>query len=165
MNHTEVRFSCICQKVKDEITNVLDCTYIGIDDTFTVSNTNIVEVEQFKSRNFYRVPCTACEAYIKKYIPRNRYQSYDFAYLTEHLLDGTKITPHYRIIRLKLEIPVLNPYSQNRAQFNDALQARRTYTYTIPTSSGQPVIVATPEATLSDYDSMYLSDCYDGYYY
>ena len=155
MNHTEVRFSCICQKVKDEITNVLDCTYIGIDDTFTVSNTNIVEVEQFKSRNFYRVPCTACEAYIKKYIPRNRYQSYDFAYLTEHLLDGTKITPHYRIIRLKLEIHVLNPYSQNRV----------TYTYTIPTSSGRPIRVAIPEATLSDYDSMYLSDCYDGYYY
>lgn len=157
MNHTEVRFSCICQKVKDEITNVLDCTYIGIDDTFTVSNTNIVEVEQFKSRNFYRVPCTACEAYIKKYIPRNRYQSYDFAYLTEHLLDGTKITPHYRIIRLKLEIPALNPYSQNRVPY--------TYTCTIPTSSWQSVSVTIPEVTLSDCDPMYLPDCYDRYYY
>ena len=149
MNHTEVRFSCICQNVKDEITNVLDCTYIGIDDTFTVSNTNIVEVEQFKSRNFYRVPCTACEAYIKKYIPRNRYQSYDFAYLTEHLLDGTKITPHYRIIRLKLEIPALNPYSQNRVPYT------YTCTCTIPTSSWQSVEVTIPDVTLPDCDPMY----------
>ena len=124
MNHTEVRFSCICQKVKDEITNVLDCTYIGIDDTLH-------------------------KPYIKKYIPRNRYQSYDFAYLTEHLLDGTKITPHYRIIRLKLEIPALNPYSQNRVPYT------YTCTCTIPTSSWQSVEVTIPDVTLPDCDPMY----------
>lgn len=52
MNHTEVRIFGIHQRVMDEISNVLDCTNIGIDDVFTVSSTDMISVEQFKDRIF-----------------------------------------------------------------------------------------------------------------
>lgn len=39
MNHTDVNLSSSCQKVRDEISLVLDSTDIGIDETFIVNST------------------------------------------------------------------------------------------------------------------------------
>ena len=142
MNHTEVKLFGMHQKVRDEISNVLDCTDIGTDDIFTVSSAYTLSVEQFKSRIFYRVPCTCCVAYIKKYIPRNGCKLYGLAYLTNFSDNGGRRSPYYRIIRLESFSPVLDvcdtPYRNTIYELN-LIDSDHTWTYTIPTSSGLPV--------------------------
>ena len=141
LNHTEVNLSGMHQKVMDEISNILDCTDIGTDDIFTVSSTDTLSVEQFKSRIFYRVPCTACEAYIKKYILRNGYKAYGLAYLTNFSDYGVRRSTYYRVVRLEEFSPVLDvcdtPYWNTIDGYN-ITDSYHTWTYTIPTSSGRP---------------------------
>lgn len=142
MNHTEVKLFGMHHKVRDEISNVLDCTYIGIDDVFTVLSTDTLSIEQFKNRTFYRVPCTCCEVYLKKYIKRNGYKAYGLAYLTNFSDYGVRRSPYYRVVRLESFSPVLDvcdtPYRNTIDELN-LIDSDHIWTYTIPTSSGLPV--------------------------
>lgn len=142
MNHTEVNLSGMHQKVMDEISNILDCTYIGIDDVFTVLSTDTLSIEQFKNRTFYRVPCTCCEVYLKKYIKRNGYKAYGLAYLTNFSDYGVRRIPYYRVVRLEefsSVLDVCDTPSWNTIDGYNITDSDHTWTYTIPTSSGRPV--------------------------
>ena len=171
MNHTEVRIFGMHQRVREEISNVLDCTDIGIDDVFIVSSTDMVNVEQFKNRIFYRVPCTACEAYIKKYIPRNGCQSYGLAYLTNLSIDGARRRPFYRLIKLMILPHVLDVCDtplQNAIDRVYTRDNRQEWTYITPTYSGRGVRlvmsgdVQNSDSTLSYGSAGYVMD-YNGY--
>lgn len=164
MNHTEVKLFGMHQKVRDEISNVLDCTDIGIDDVFNVSSTEMLSVEQFKDRTFYRVPCTCCEAYIKKYIPRNGCKLYGLAYLTNFSDNGARRSPYYRVVKLRVPPPVLDVCdtpSQNAIDGAFIIDNTQEWIYTIPTSSGRTVRLVMPEDVRnSDSAFSYVSTSY-----
>lgn len=161
MNHTEVRIFGMHQRVRDEISNVLDCTDIGIDDVFTVSSTDMMSVEQFKSRIFYRVPCTACEAYIKKYIPRNGSQSYGLAYLTSLSADGARRSNFYRLIKLITLSHVLDVCDIPLQNAIDRVYVTRMNLYNLSTSSERPVrLVMSGDTRNSDNTFSYGSTGY-----
>lgn len=171
MNHTEVRIFGMHQRVRDEISNVLDCTDIGIDDVFTVSSTDMISVEQFKNRIFYRVPCTACEAYIKKYIPRNGCQSYGLAYLTSLSADGARRNNFYRLIKLVILPHVLDVCDtplQNAIDRVYVRDNRQEWTYITPTYSGRDIRLVTSGDVQNSYSTLsygstgYVMD-YNGY--
>lgn len=171
MNHTEVRIFGMHQRVRDEISNVLDCTDIGIDDVFTVSSTDMISVEQFKNRIFYRVPCTACEAYIKKYIPRNGCQSYGLAYLTSLSADGARRNNFYRLIKLVIFPHVLDVCDtplQNAIDRVYVRDNRQEWTYITPTYSGRGIRLVTSGDVQNSYSMLsygstgYVMD-YNGY--
>lgn len=110
MNHTDVGNLCILsQCVKDEITRVLDATDIGTDEEFIVCDTEVITQRDFESRNYFRVPCTVCKAYIRQVIPRNHHKIYRLAYKSDIGRDGNSRQPFYRVIKIKSQLSYTRP--------------------------------------------------------
>ena len=104
MNHTNVDLNSLCQKVKDEVSLVLDSTDIGIDDMFIVIATETYPKPRFALMSgFYRVPCTLGKVYIKKYVSRDSYVPYGLAYESEYTAGGRKVGKFIRVIKLKVQ--------------------------------------------------------------
>lgn len=168
MNHAEVSIVGMHQRAKDEITNVLNCTNIGSDDVFEVLGTDIMSISYFKRKKFYRIPCTACDAYLREGIPRYNQKMYELAYLSTTSIIGGTMEPFYRIVVLESKAPVSTCGNDSVEYYEQGVSLSQTGIYTIPTGIGRPVRFATvsiPDATqMSDGDvSSGIIMNYDGF--
>lgn len=152
MNHTEVSIAGTCQRVKDEINNVLDYTDIGKDDIFEVFDTDIMSISHFKRKGFYRVPCAACEAYLGEPVTRDGYQIYELAYQSMVFITGEMLNPFYRIISLKTKCHTSMDCNDSAEYYEQGVSLSQTGIYTIPTGLGRPVRLSM--ASMSDITQM-----------
>lgn len=143
MNHAEVSIAGMCQRVKYEIDNVLDYTDIGKDNVFEVRGTDIMPISSFKSKPFYRVPCTTCEVYLREIIASGGYQIYELAYQTTTFYTGAILRPFYRIISLESKPTALPDCGDNSEPCGHGVLLPQAGVYTIPTSTGRPIRFAT----------------------
>lgn len=129
MNHTDVNNMCILsQRVKNEITRILDATDIGTDEEFIVCDTEVITQHEFESRGFFRVPCAVGRAYIKQYRSRNHHKIYKIAYESEIDRNDNPRVPFYRVIKLKSQLSYTRP------------SGNALYTFTVDSSTNSVTV-------------------------
>lgn len=129
MNHTDVNNMCILsQRVKNEITRILDATDIGTNEEFVVCDTEVITQRDFESRNYCRVPCTICKVYIRQVLPRNHRKIYRLAYKSDIDGGGNSRPPFYRVIKLKSQLPYTHP------------SGNALYTFTVDSSTNSVTV-------------------------